>query len=100
MTLARVEANLGDDEFCAASNLLFELEKLRDDFILMPLEVSSDGAWEKSRCGHGLSGPLSKVARPLKAAIHLIEHCQQANRVDIKYGFRTAMVTSCWIIAA
>ena len=65
VALAGVEADLGDDEPGPAGDLFFELEQLRHDFVLVPLEIRRHRAGEKGRRLHrSARSPLRPTLRP------------------------------------
>ena len=95
VVLARVPADLVDDEARARLHLLPELEVLRHHLALAALVVRDDAAEEEVRPVEPGLG-LSLVPQPL---VHLREEAQQPDRVDVEHRSGEPLVPRDGIVA-
>ena len=95
VVLARVPADLVDDEARARLDLLPQLEVLRHHLALAPLVVRDDAAEEEVRPVE----PRLRPARVRQPLVHLGEEAEQADRVDVEHRSREPLVPRDRVVA-
>ena len=90
VVLACVVADLVDHEAGAVLDLLAQLEILRHDLTLVSLVVRDDTAEEEVR---------RSCQSVLTALVHVGEHAQQSDRVDVEHGRRDPPVARHRVVA-
>ena len=95
VVLARVVADLVDDEPRARRHLLRQLQVLRHDLPLVPLVVRHDAPQEEVRPTQRAVGPPLVV----QAHVHLGEHAEEPDRVDVEDRRRMPLVAGHGIVA-
>ena len=95
VVLARVPADLVDDEACACLRLLAQLEVLRHHLALVALVVRDHAAQEEVGAVEALLRPL-RVRQPL---VQVGEESEQPDGVDVEHGSGKAFVPGHGVVA-
>ncbi len=97
--LARIVANLVDEEPRAGRDLLLHLEELRNDLVLVELEIGDNRTGEKF-CRVEPHRLFRRGARHIEPGVHPAEQREQADRVDVEHRLRAAADAVAGIVAA